>query len=81
MKELQGLNPCFDGISFRTLIGINSKGLKTNVLILVLMEYPFGLYNYVCIINCMYIVLILVLMEYPFGHIANFEEQIGYLLS
>ena len=61
------LNPCFTGISFRRHNGKGYLFRLFGVLILVLLEYPFGgksVWMGWLLVNQ---VLILVLLEYPFG--------------
>ena len=60
------LNPSFSGISFRTDLDVINT-LKEFVLILLLVEYPFGPF-FAKLLNKEVYVLILLLVEYPFGH-------------
>jgi len=66
-EQIQSLNPSFSGISFRTARASYRKVLTSFVLILLLVEYPFGPINDGFSINNLN-VLILLLVEYPFGH-------------
>ena len=61
------LNPSFSGISFRTTGKRIERYKVFVVLILLLVEYPFG-QGQVKVFEEKAKVLILLLVEYPFGH-------------
>ena len=75
-EQIQSLNPSFSGISFRTARASYRKVLTSFVLILLLVEYPFGPINDGFSINNLN-VLILLLVEYPFGQCAKLAIDAG----